>query len=252
MSRCTRGLLLSALVTQVACGDVRRVPGSDQSDPAGDGGGSQADAGGGEVSDGGDGVDQPDAGEPDDVDAGTPVSPTSPGDIIISEIHKNPGAVEDLLGEWFEVHNPTELTFDLDGLAFTDLSDPPDFFLAPATIIPPGGTLLFAADNDPLINGGLDPDIVWRIDGIIFDLGNTDDEIIVLNPNAPGGEVEIDRVQYDVTFPNIAGVSMSLDPALLDVEGNDAATSWCDGATRYGDPDLGDVGTPGSFNQPCP
>jgi hypothetical protein len=71
-------------------------------------------------------------------------------------------------------------------------------------------------------------------------LGNSDDEIIILN----GEGLEVCRVEYDggPEFPDPTGASM----ALLDLESdiNDGA-NWTESTTPYGD---GDLGTPGEAN----
>jgi Lamin Tail Domain len=196
-----------------------------------------------------DGGDRPDAGEPDAApDAGPPVVPTEAGQIIVTEIHKDPAAVPDDSGEWFEIHNPTDLTLDLSALEFSDLSAPDaDFFFLPDDItLPPGGYLVLGV-RDGVTNGGVPVDIVWDVGEIQFFLGNEGaDEIIV---STAGGALELDRVVYDETFPNIPGRSMSLDPDQHNEVDNDDQVNWCEGQDAYGD---GDLGTPGEANPVVP
>ncbi len=49
-----------------------------------------------------------------------PVLP-EPSSIIISEIMMDPGAVEDVEGEWFEVYNTTLDPIDMNGMTISDL-----------------------------------------------------------------------------------------------------------------------------------
>jgi hypothetical protein len=208
----------------------------DASVPGDDGGGRP---------DGGDA----DAGTPDasDIDAGPPINPTQPGDLIITEIHKNPNAVGDDVGEWFEIHNPTTSTFDLNQLEVRDVGDGKvtDLFGIPGVIMAPGDYIVLARNGDPKVNGGVDVTVNYSAQ--IFVLGNDDDEIIIYNPEA--GDVVIDEVRYDiVAFPDPDGATMSLDPALFDAEDNDSGLSWCEGQNAFGD---GDLGSPGAPNPPC-
>ena len=67
---------------------------------------------------------------------------------------------------------------------------------------------------------------------------NSDDEVILLDNS--GGEV--DRVEYDASFPDPTGASMALvNPS---AENNDG-TNWTVSTTIYG---AGDMGTPGESN----
>ncbi len=214
--------------------------GSSQSDgsvPGEDGGGGRPDAG-----DGGGG-----AADASDIDAGEPINPTQPGDLVITEIHKDPDAVADELGEWFEIHNPTSSTFDLNQLEVRDVGDGKvtDLFGIPDVIMAPGDFIILARNPDPKTNGGVDPQVDYSLQ--VFILGNDDDEIIIFNPEA--GDVVIDEVRYDIeAFPDPQGATMSLDPASLDADSNDSGLNWCEGQGIFGD---GDLGTPGAPNPPC-
>ena len=211
---------------------------ADGSVPGDDGGGGRPDAGA-------DGGGTPDA---SDIDAGPPINPTQPGDLVITEIHKNPDAVLDEAGEWFEIHNPTSSTFDLNQLEVRDLGDGKtnDEFGIPDVIMAPGDYIVLARNGDFETNGGVEATVNYSAQ--IFVLGNDDDEIIIFNPQA--GDVIIDQVRYDIAvFPNPSGATMSLDPDLADADSNDSGLSWCEGQTAFGD---GDMGSPGTPNPQCP
>jgi hypothetical protein len=186
----------------------------------------------------------PDGGPPDASlpDAGPPVTPTSSGDLVITEIHKDPTVEPDPGGEWFEVFNPTAQTFDMQGLRISDLGS--EFFIVDQeVIVPPGGRVVFARVGNPDNNGGVaGVDFVY---GKLFSLGNNDDEVLIENLEAA---TFLDTLLYDPAFPDIEGASMSLDPGSHDSIDNDNAENWCAGSTVFGD---GDLGTPGAANPDC-
>jgi hypothetical protein len=186
----------------------------------------------------------PDGGTPDAAspDAGVPVTPTSPGDLVISEIHKDPVEAGDLLGEWFEVLNPTGQTFNLQGLQIRD-DDKDSFLVDSAVIVPPGGRVVFARSGNDNQNGG-----VTGVDfayGDFFVLGNGEDEVVLQNLD---NGATLDRVAYGFDFPLGEGAALSLDPESENSIDNDDAKNWCEGSTVFGD---GDLGSPGSANPDC-
>ena len=186
----------------------------------------------------------PDGGPPDASlpDAGPAVTPTEQGDLVISEIHKDPFESGDLTGEWFEVYNPTKQTFDMQGLRIGDFGAE-SFDIVSEVIVPPGGRVIFARRGDPDVNGGVTGvDYVW---GDAMSLGNNGDEILIENVET---STFIDAVLYDLVFPDIEGAAMSLDPDLHDTVDNDSSKSWCAASTVYG---AGDLGTPGTANPDC-
>ena len=206
----------------------------------GDDGGTRIDSGGGD----GDEDAGADGGEPDAslIDAGPPVSPTSPGDLVITEIHRDPTAAQDPAGEWFEILNPTDSTFDLVGLRVRDADT--DFFdIVGSVIVPPGGRVVFARVANPDQNGGVaGVDLEY---GELFTLANGEDEVFIENLDPA---VILDSVSYGFDFPDVEGASLSLDPDEETSTGNNDAANWCSGQTPYG---LGDLGSPGSANPDC-
>lgn len=162
------------------------------------------------------------------------------GDIIVSEIMQNPNAVNDNLGEWFEVHNNTEFDIDLSGLEVSD-DNGSGFVVSGPLILPAGGDVVFGRNLNAAVNGGVPVDYAWSG----FALGNTNDSIIISY-----GGVEFDRVAWDdgATFPDPVGTSMNLDAESFDIVGNDAGSAWCEATTVFGD---GDFGTPGGPNEIC-
>jgi hypothetical protein len=215
----------------------------------------RADPDGGDVDGSTDGGDGPDGGDPPDAavdasiegDAGRPVTPTVSGQLVICEIHKNPFFAQDPDGEWFEVFNPTDTLFDLEGLRVRDLGV--DVFdIDEPVILRPGARVVFGRLASPAENGGLTPDFVY---GDLYSLANADDEIIIQNPDVDGFSVVIDGVNYDagITFPSSEGFALSLDPDRHTATANNDGFNWCDAPTMYGD---GDFGSPGEANPSCP
>ncbi len=162
-----------------------------------------------------------------------------PGDLIVTEIMKDPSAVNDEFGEWFEVFNSSALAINLIGGTVYDL-DGDTFTISADLWIPPGGHALLARNGDDGVNGGLFEDHEYGS----WPLANGSDEIELEHFG-----VILDTVVYsDPAWPDVSGQSMSLDPGAYDATLNDDAENWCGGQDGYGD---GDLGTPGSENPVC-
>jgi len=163
-----------------------------------------------------------------------------PGALIITEIMRNPSAVSDDFGEWFEVFNAAPFGVDMYGMVVSDAGS--NVFTVDASVaIPPLGYAVLIKNGDPGINGGINADFAWPGG---MDLSNTEDEIIITFDG-----VEIDRVEYaDPDWPDDAGVAMSLDIDSYDAGLNDDFDNWCNALAAYG---LGDLGTPGVDNPTC-
>ena len=165
------------------------------------------------------------------------------GSLVITEILNNPsaGGEQDLEAEWFELHNPPgNSTINLKGLIVKD--DDLDQFEITSDVLVPSGGYVVLGNNAEAAGIPLD----YEYDG--FTLGNGADEIVILS-----GTTEIDRVNYNGTFPNVNGVSMNLnpDPALnvFNATGNDLGTNWCAATSFFGSGT--DKGTPGAVNDAC-
>ncbi len=164
------------------------------------------------------------------------------GDLVITEIQKDPEAAADLdAAEWIEVFNTTNATIDLRGLVVTGEAE--EAFEVPDSLpIPPGGYVVLGGSADRALNGDVAMDAAWGAD---FALSNGDDRVALM---WAGGV--IDAVDYDngVTFPDEGGAALSLDRDSADAVQNDAGGAWCPADSAYGD---GDLGTPGAANPPC-
>lgn len=160
--------------------------------------------------------------------AGWP-APTDPGDLRISEFMANPAALSDTDGEWFELYNARDTSFELSGCEVAEGGGPGAFIEGPLAIHP-GDYVAVARRPSP----GFVPAAV-----VAFSLKNTADSVVFRC-----GAVEIDRVDYGPGYPLSAGASAQLDPDALD---RPAVDDWCLGREPY----AGDLGTPGRPNLPC-
>ena len=166
-------------------------------------------------------------------DAGQPVTPTTHGQLVISEIFKDPTQLDEEPREWFEIHNPTDLRFELMGLTVQDDDRVETFDVESSVVLPPHGRVVFARNGDPELNGGIDEDYDYADD---FSLGNGSD---VVEIQYPLGDVVLDRVEYGNAlggWPDEEGMSVSLDPDEHDATSNDDGAVWCDAAPTPGAP----------------
>ncbi len=174
-----------------------------------------------------------------------PVTPSAEGDLVISEIMKDPSAQGETVGEYFEIFNPTATPFTLLGCIISDNeSDSHEIELD--VVVEPGAFATLAVSAAAFPN----PDYVYRSlvpPSLTFFLDNVEDEVI-LTCNS----TVIDEVAYNNSFPNVPGASMNLDPGALDENLNDDGFNWCE--TPKVPANLfspGDYGTPGASNVDC-
>ncbi len=170
-----------------------------------------------------------------------PVQPPDEGVIIITEIMKNPFAVSDSDGEWFEIFNTSQEILDLNGWIIKD-ADTNEHIInnGGELLIQPEEYFVLGNNSDFETNGGVEVD--YEYSG--FTLANGDDEVILCWIEVT---VVIDRVDYDdgETFPDPTGASMALDPEYMNYIDNDIGENWYTSYTPFGD---GDFGTPGEAN----
>ena len=185
-------------------------------------------------------TDRPDTGPRDTGDGPLPLAALLAGDLVITEVMRNPAAVEDVRGEWLEITNVRAEPVDLDGMWLVD--DGSDAWqVRGPTRVAAGGVVVFGASAAPELNGGAPVDVAWS--GIA--LGNGADEISLKGPD----DVTFDRVRWTSSSAGNSGLSMSLDPLATDAAANDLDSFWCEPLASYGD---GDHGTPGRPNARCP
>ena len=111
----------------------------------------------------------------------------NPGDVVINEIMKDPSAVGDGDGEYFEIYNTTASPIDLTGWTITD-NDFDSHTISGAPNVPAGGYYILGINANSGTNGGITVD--YEYSGIT--LSNGDDEVILTD----AGGNEIDRVEY--------------------------------------------------------
>jgi hypothetical protein len=178
----------------------------------------------------------------DDSDGVRSIPGVQAGELVINEVMRDPEAVLDDFGEWFEIYNVTDTAIDLRGLQVRD-ENWESFTVVDSVVVAPGGMVVLGVDANPATNGGVE--IAFSYDFGVFSLGNGADALVLAH-----GGVDLDAVTWDdgVTFPAFAGAAMALDPAHLDAGLNDDGSSWCSAVSSYG---AGDLGTPGGENDPC-
>ncbi|MCB9793298.1 MAG: lamin tail domain-containing protein [Alphaproteobacteria bacterium] len=165
------------------------------------------------------------------------------GALVITEIMNNPAAVADPLGEWFEVWNPGETDFVLNGLWITSGANESHQISSSETIsVPAGGYLILGNNGSTATNGGVTVDYVYTD---IF-LSNESDELSI---GADG--VALDTVVWDDggSMPDPDGASMSVDPAGYGADLNEDPSIWC--ASTYNWASRTDLGSPAADNEIC-
>lgn len=162
------------------------------------------------------------------------------GDIIITEIMKNPSAVGDSYGEYFEVYNTTTAAIDMQGWQVVDLTSTSEgFTIASSVVVPALGYAVFGVNADVSLNGGVTID--YDYDGLYLGNSGGDELSIQCSGNV------IDEVIWDggTEFPNLTGMSMELSTNAFTATDNDLGANWGAATAAYGD---GDLGTPGTVN----
>ncbi len=162
------------------------------------------------------------------------------GELVITEVMQNPLAVDDTLGEYVELHNPSLVeSFQLLGCTMEDAGGD-SITIETDLVIDAGGYVVLARTDTP----GFTPDYVYG-PGNGFQLSNTEDEVRIVCAGTT-----VDEVIYDenLMWPDPTGASMQLDPGSLDTAANDLPENWCESFNDLGN---GDLGTPGTANVGC-
>ncbi len=153
--------------------------------------------------------------------------PAVEGDVIITEVFYDAG--DENLEEWFELHNPTDIEWDLNGCVVEDL-DFDSFTIMSEVRIAPGAYITLAKSSNP----GFTPDYDY---GTQFDLANSADEIVVTC-----GANEVANLIYTNAFAGGSLVSAQLKPNMFSETANDNESNWCSGTATFN----GGTGTPGA------
>lgn len=157
-----------------------------------------------------------------------------PPQLLISEFLADPGAVNDEVGEWFELYNADTVAVNLRGWTVADL-DSDRHAITVDIVIQPGQYLVLARNTDTVINGGVIA--AYGYSGLT--LANSSDELLLL---APSGE-EVDRVEWDdgTALDVQRGVSLERTTPNL-------GATWMPGNQPWPG-SSGDWGTPGGAYQ---
>lgn len=181
------------------------------------------------------------------VTAATPSapSPSSRGDVLITEFMADPTVVEDTNGgEWFELYNTSStVTYDIQNCIVEDLGSN-SFTVQLSVEIPPQSYITLAKGSSP----GFTPHYVYPTGFQLANNTTTGDEII-LSCNGVG----IDDVAWGSTlgpdFTITAGESNALLDDEYDADDNDDGSLWCAGTNVYNmSGSESDKGTPGLAN----
>ena len=166
-------------------------------------------------------------------DAGSGGGGGGSGGIVVTEIMQNPSAVSDANGEWFEVHNTSAQSINMNGWVIRD-DGSDSHTINQDVFVPAGGYIVLARNANSGTNGGITA--AYQYSG--FTLANGADEVVLVD----GTGAIVDEAGYDggATWPDPAGASMELnDPA----NDNNLGANW---ATAVNALPSGDKATPGS------
>jgi len=149
-------------------------------------------------------------------------------DLYITEVMANPDAVTDSKGEWFELFNPTNESFDLNGIILSDNGSNIHIINNPEPLlINSGEYLVLGKNSNELENGGYQADYMYSG----FTLANSADEIILTD--AEGNQLSL---LYDSGFVTAGKSSELLSDEML-------LNNYSESTINYG---IGDFGSPGS------
>ncbi|MEC7985355.1 MAG: MopE-related protein [Myxococcota bacterium] len=185
-----------------------------------------------------DGIDQDCNGTDLVSDSELSLSDVRVGDLIITEIMKNPSAVDDSQGEWFEIYNSSNFDINLKGLMVSDASEE-SFTVSGDQIVGSQQYFVLGNNSNSSSNGGASVDYQFSN----WSLGNDSDEIILSYDNDA-----LDYVAYTSSFPDGEGTSLNLNPSQISTSANDNASKWCESTSYMSG---GDQGTPGAANDAC-
>lgn len=160
------------------------------------------------------------------------------GQVVITEVMHSPSGATSR--DWFEVHNVTATTFNLQGCTVSTDTTPLTYVIPSRLLITPGSSLTFAASGHT----------AFTPSHVVPGLSLATDDVITLRCGSPA--VDVDEVLYvsgTGYFPSLPGSSLSLKPSQTTAAANDAEANWCLSVADYAAPDRG---SPGVINPACP
>jgi hypothetical protein len=119
------------------------------------------------------------------------------GDLVITEIMADSGAVEDLLGEWVEILNVSDKDLDLSACVLSDAGRN-RFEIPSGTIVLAGETIVFGRTSDTSVNGGVDVDVAV---GEAFTLNNN--VTVITSATEGASEIFAEMVAVGITGSGI-------------------------------------------------
>ena len=175
-----------------------------------------------------------------------PATPPGPpniaaGELVITEMLIQPGAVPEVDGEWFEIANVSDHEITLDGLtltnnkAYTHTVNPCE-----PLILQPGDRIAMGRNADMTKNGGVALGYSYKNE---LAMTNAGDQLVL-----KAGATEVDSVTWLKGWV-AKGQALSLDVTQTTATGNDTQGHWCWSPKKLAD---GDSGTPGEANPECP
>lgn len=165
---------------------------------------------------------------------GADAGPKSKDSVIFTELMRDPSALADTTGEWFELRNVGAAAIDLNGCVVT--RDTTAFTISEPLEVAPGGVVALARSESP----GFMPSLVYTQ----ITLPNSTSFVLSLTC---GGEL-MDSVTVDPgPWPGGPGVAASLSSTVASAAGNDDPGAWCAATAPYAT----DLGTPGGENPAC-
>jgi hypothetical protein len=191
----------------------------------------------------GDGEDNDDDGAADCADDDCAVqaaTPSAASEVVFTELHYAPVAVDDTVGEYVELLNTSGRDLDL-RCCWLNVAEA--WSELPTVAMPAGARVVLAGNDDPALNGGIEG-------AVAVELGLPDHGGEELALECAG--LTIDALHFRMVTEGWPaggdGVSAQLSSRASSAVANDATTSWCDSTAPFGD---GDLGTPGLPNDAC-
>jgi hypothetical protein len=176
-------------------------------------------------------------------DSSVPSGSIGYGELLITEIMYDPSALTDTEGEWFEIYNCSDHAIGLQGLVVLR-DDLNSHVVAEPVELPPREYFVFQRTA-----GATDASNHYEY-GTALTLPNTGAVLALHNEDTGSGPgALIFSLDYgSAGFPSSSGASLCLDPGQLNASAAVLGSSWCTSVSAYS---TGDLGTPGSANDPC-
>jgi len=179
----------------------------------------------------------------DDISPNPTNSSIKYGELLITEIMFDPSAQSDTQGEWFEIYNNSDRTINLQNLVLVRSGTSKHSITNSAELMR-GHYYVFARTATAI---DVPNSYVY---GTAISLPNTGAVLAIYNADSganPGALIF--SVNYGAAnFPNQAGASIILNPAMVNPIAALLGASWCISSSVYSS---GDKGTPGITNDSC-